>query len=129
MSLRCLIVDDNRPFLEAARVLLDQQGLDVVGLASTRAEALRLAHELRPDVTLVDIDLGGESGFDLVRLLLQEGDLEASSLILISTHSEADFADLIAQSPAAGFLSKSELSAAALEDLLGGCRGTSNARS
>jgi hypothetical protein len=35
-------------------------------------------------------------------------------VILISTHAEADFADLIAQTPAAGFVPKSELSAAAI---------------
>jgi DNA-binding NarL/FixJ family response regulator len=123
MSLRCLLVDDNVRFLEAARVLLDRQGLDVVGLASTGAEAIRLTQELRPDVALVDIDLGNESGFDLVRLISEQGGPAPSRLILISTHSEDDFADLIGQSPALGFLSKSELSAAAVEDLLKEHRG------
>ena len=75
MTLRCLLVDDNEPFLEAARVLLRKQGIDVVGVASTGAEALRLADELRPDVVLVDIDLGGESGFELTRQLTQESSL------------------------------------------------------
>jgi DNA-binding NarL/FixJ family response regulator len=123
MPLRCLIVDDNTGFLEAARVLLDRQGLDVVGLASTGAEALRLANELRPDVALVDINLGEESGFDVARFLFEEEELAPLSLVLISTHSEDDFADLIAQSPAVGFLSKSELSAAALEDVVQGRGG------
>jgi DNA-binding NarL/FixJ family response regulator len=123
MSLRCLLVDDNVRFLEAARVLLDRQGLDVVGLASTGAEAIRLTQQLRPDVALVDIDLGNESGFDLVRRISEQESLAPSRLILISTHSEDDFADLIGQSPALGFLSKSELSAAAVEDLLRGHRG------
>jgi DNA-binding NarL/FixJ family response regulator len=116
--LRCLIVDDNTGFLEAARVLLDRQGLEVVGVASTGAEALRLARELRPDVVLVDINLGEESGFDVARLFSEQEGLPPLSLILISTHSEDDFADLIAQSPAVGFLSKSKLSAAALEDVV-----------
>jgi DNA-binding NarL/FixJ family response regulator len=120
MSLRCLLVDDNPGFLEAARVLLDRQGLDIVGLASTGAEAVRLSQELRPDVALVDIDLGNESGFDLVRLLSEQGGITPSRVILISTHSEDDFADLIGQSPALGFLSKSELSAAAVENLAKG---------
>jgi DNA-binding NarL/FixJ family response regulator len=120
MAFRCLIVDDNTRFLEAALVLLGRQGLDVVGLASTGVEALRLAHERRPDVALVDIDLGEESGFDLARLLADHDELAALSLILISTHSEHDFHDLIAASPAVGFLSKSELSAAALADVLEG---------
>ena len=127
MALRCLLVDDNEPFIEAARVLLRRQGIDVVGAASTGAEALRLAGELRPDVVLVDIDLGGESGFELTRQLA-EASLASSSVILISTHSEADFADLIAASPAIGFLSKSHLSAEAIHELLGGDRGNEPVR-
>ena len=124
MDVRCLLVDDNEPFIEAARVLLRRQGIDVVGAASTGAEALRLVRELQPDVVLVDIDLGRESGFELTRHLAQEPSLASSSVILISTHSEADFADLIAASPAIGFLSKSHLSAEAIRALLGGDRGT-----
>jgi DNA-binding NarL/FixJ family response regulator len=128
MTLRCLLVDDNAGFLEAARVLLDRQGLDVVGLASNSTEALRLTKEVLPDVALVDIDLGNESGFDLVRLLSERGGMEPSRVILISTHSEEDFADLIGQSPALGFLSKSDLSAAAVRDLVKGARGDTSPR-
>ena len=122
MALRCVLVDDSAPFIEAARALLGQQGIDIVGVASTMAEALRLVAELRPDVALVDIDLGGESGFELARLMQEQGVLP-SSVILISTHSEADFADLIAESPALGFVSKSGLSAAAIQKLLDGNSG------
>jgi DNA-binding NarL/FixJ family response regulator len=67
--MRCLIVDDSPRFVDAARGLLERQGITVVGVASTSAEALRRTGELRPDVTLVDIDLGGESGLELARLL------------------------------------------------------------
>lgn len=88
-----------------------------MGVASTGAEALREAEQLRPDVTLLDIDLGAESGFDLARRLAEDGQAP-SALILISTHAEADFADLIAESPVAGFLSKSDLSAEAIRHLL-----------
>ena len=118
MTLRCLIVDDSRRFLDAARGLLERQGVTVVGVASTSAEALRLARELRPDLTLLDIDLGGESGFELARRLRQEADLAPPKMILISTHAEQDYADLVAASPAVGFLSKSALSAGAIRDLL-----------
>jgi DNA-binding NarL/FixJ family response regulator len=128
MSLRCLLVDNNVGFLEAARVLLDRQGVDVVGLASTGAEAIRLTKEFRPDVVLVDINLGNESGFDLVRLLSEQEDPAPTRLILISTHSEDDFAELIGQSAAVGFLSKSHLSAATIEDLLRGHRGARSPR-
>jgi CheY-like chemotaxis protein len=118
--LRCLIVDDSARFLDAARALLERQGITVVGVASSSAEALQRAEELRPDVTLLDIDLGGESGLELARRLHgRPGPAPAPApVILISTHAEQDYAELIAASPAIGFLSKTALSAAAIRDLL-----------
>src|ERR1700729_4187036 len=102
MAFRVLIVDDNRSFLEAARGLLEREGLRVVGVAATSAEALQRAEELQPEVVLVDIRLGGESGFDLARRLAEQP-RAGLAVILISTYSEADFVDLIAESPARGF--------------------------
>ena len=106
MTLRCLIVDDSPRFLAAARRLLERQGMTVLGEASATAEALRLVAELRPDVVLVDIDLGGESGFELARRLDRQPGHPPAPVILISTHDEEDYADLLADSPAVGFLSK-----------------------
>jgi CheY-like chemotaxis protein len=114
--LRCLIVDDSARFLDAARALLERQGVTVVGVASSSAEALQRAEELRPDVTLLDIDLGGESGLELARRL--HGRPGPAPVILISTHAEQDYEELIAASPAIGFLPKTALSAAAIRDLL-----------
>jgi DNA-binding NarL/FixJ family response regulator len=126
VALGVFIVDDNTLFLAAARGLLEREGMRVVGVASTSAEGLRRAEELAPDVVLVDLMLGGESGFDLARRLV-EGDRGAmTAVILISTHSQLDFAELIAESPAAGFLPKSELSADGIRRILNG-RGSSGA--
>jgi len=118
--LRCLIVDDSARFLEVARALLQSDGISVVGTASNGAEALSLVPELRPDVTLVDIDLGPESGLKLTRLLADQADGAPTPMILISTHSEQDYADLIAASPAIGFLPKTALSGAAIRGTLDG---------
>jgi len=120
MTLRVLIVDDNTSFLDAALILLEREGLHVAGVASTVAGARREARELRPDVVLVDITLGTESGFELVRDLAEHPWDGGLAMILISTHAEADFADLIAESPATGFLPKSELSADAIRRILDG---------
>jgi DNA-binding NarL/FixJ family response regulator len=120
MAFRVLMVDDNGSFLDAARVLLERQGLGTVDFASTGAEALRRAAELRPDVVLVDIMLGAESGFDLARGLVEDDRAGGPAVILISTHAEADFVDLIAESPAIGFVPKSELSANAIRRVLEG---------
>jgi DNA-binding NarL/FixJ family response regulator len=120
MTLRVLIIDDSAHFLRAARSLLERQGLTVVGVASDSSQALRQAEALRPDVTLVDIGLGGESGIELARRLERVPGLGGGGLILISTHDPDDFAELIAASPAVGFLSKSDLSAQAILDLVSG---------
>jgi len=117
MPLRCLLVDDNNAFLEAARVLLEREGVQVAGVASSTAEALRQARALRPDVILVDIRLGQESGFDLARLLAADGQ-DSRAVILISARAETDYTELIAESPAAGFLPKSELSAHRISQIL-----------
>lgn len=118
VALRVLIVDDNASFLDAACVLLERERLDVAGVASTAANGLRLVEELRPDVVLVDIALDGESGFDLASRLVERAPTDGPAVILISTHAQEDLVDLIAESPAAGFLSKSELSADAIRRVL-----------
>jgi CheY-like chemotaxis protein len=120
MVLRCLIVDDSSAFLAAARGLLERQGVTVVGVASTGAEGLTRAAELRPDVVLLDIDLGGESGLELARRMHADGQLASLPVILISTHPREDYADLIAASPAVGFLPKIALSADAVRAVLDG---------
>jgi DNA-binding NarL/FixJ family response regulator len=122
MPLRCLIVDDNASFRHEVRGLLQEQGLDVVGTAGSGDEALRLTEELRPDVVLIDVDLGGESGLDLARRLATRTSGGVPRSILISTYDEREYADLIAASPAAGFLAKTDLSAPAIRRILEGTR-------
>ena len=118
--MRCLIVDDSRDFADAARGLLECQGVSVVGVASSGAEALQCFEQLRPDVTLVDINLGGESGFALAEQLHRVGGPNPLPVILISTHAAQDYAAMIETSTAIGFVSKSSLTAAAIRELLGG---------
>ena len=92
--------------------------LEVVGVASTTAEAVARAEQLRPDVVLVDIHLSRESGFDLVRELHARMPTAEHRVILMSTHAEADFAELIATSPVDGFVPKDALSAQAIRRFL-----------
>ncbi|MGD0701699.1 MAG: response regulator [Trebonia sp.] len=121
MLMRCLLVDDNEAFVETARRVLDPDGVRVTGTASTIGEALLLASELQPDVVLVDIALGDENGFDLARRLA-ESQARGLAVIMISSDTEDDYADLVAESPALGFLSKDELSADGIRRLLGQVR-------
>ncbi len=119
-ELRCVIVDDNSAFIEVATKLLERDGISIIGVASTIADALQRVKELHPDVALVDVDLGGESGFSLAMELQHPNTNGAPKVILTSTHSEQDFADLVAASPAVGFLPKADLSARAIFGLLVG---------
>lgn len=117
--IRCLIVDDNQDFLEAARELLTSEGLEIVGLASTSAQAVSAAESLQPDLVLVDVHLGDESGFALARQLTDLSGSSGPVVILISTYAESDVAELVAESVAVGFLTKGELSGASVRSLLG----------
>jgi two-component system, NarL family, nitrate/nitrite response regulator NarL len=120
MTIRCLIVDDSAQFTQVATELLEEEGVEVVGAAIDGEEAVRVARAVRPDLALVDIDLGEDNGLAVARRLCGgDHDRLAGAVILISTHDEEQFAELIAASPAVGFLAKSDLSAAAIEGLLG----------
>lgn len=117
MALRALIVDDNAEFLTTARRLLEREGIAVIGLATTGAEALRQTKEHNPDVVLLDVDLGDESGFDLAERL-SPAPRGRRPVVLISAYPEEDLVDLVDTSAAIGFVSKPRLSAKAITDLL-----------
>lgn len=84
----------------------------MVGTAGDAEEAVRLTAQLHPDIALVDVDLGPDSGFDVAQ------QLAGVAVILTSTHDEQDFADLIVASPALGFLPKLTLSPDGIRALL-----------
>ena len=115
--LTCVIVDDSPQFYEAARQLLAHDGIAVVGFAATSDEAVTATSALRPDVVLVDIDLGIESGFDVARRLA--GALRGRPpLVLISAESGSELAELVDASSALGFVSKTDLSGDTIRKLL-----------
>jgi DNA-binding NarL/FixJ family response regulator len=118
MAVQCVIVDDNDHFLEAARDALERDGVQVVGVASSGAEAIARIGELRPDVTLVDVCLGEESGFALAERIAGASAADPSPVILVSTYAQTDFEEMIATSSALTFLSKSDLSGGAIREIL-----------
>jgi DNA-binding NarL/FixJ family response regulator len=117
MPLTCLIVDDSPEFLEAARQLLSEDGITVVGFAATSVQAVEATLALRPDIALVDIDLGAESGLDVARRLteLPHG---GPPVVLISAESGSELAELVDASGALGFVSKTDLSGDAIRKAL-----------
>jgi DNA-binding NarL/FixJ family response regulator len=70
VPLRLVLIEDHQALREGLELLLDREGLEVVGTAGTAAEGRELVERLAPDVALVDIRLGDESGIDLTRQLL-----------------------------------------------------------
>lgn len=117
--MRCLIVDDSAGFRSAAARLLGGGGVEVVGTAADGEQALKLCGELRPDVVLLDVMLGADSGFDVADQLHRSA--HRPLVILTSTYSEQDLAELIAASPALGFVAKNALSVDAIRELLARC--------
>jgi DNA-binding NarL/FixJ family response regulator len=117
LPVRCLIVDDSEEFVASASRLLGSQGVEVVACASSGESALRLAGALEPDVALVDIELGAEDGIALSHLLADRA--PRTRVVLISSYDQDEVGDAITQSPAAGFLPKTRLGAAAIARLLG----------
>jgi CheY-like chemotaxis protein len=117
VTVRCLIVDASDRFLQAARAMLEREGIDVVGVASTSGQALQRVSELRPDAALIAIRLGEESGVDLAGQLAGTGSAKRPEVILTSALTGADFGDMIAAWPCLGYLRKSDLSGDAVRAL------------
>jgi DNA-binding NarL/FixJ family response regulator len=116
MGTRVLIVDDHEGFRAHARRLLECEGYDVVGGAADSAQAVEAARELRPELALVDVYLPDEDGFALTDRLHALGDPPA--VVLTSSRDGAELEECVEQSPARGFVPKSELSREAIEELL-----------
>jgi DNA-binding NarL/FixJ family response regulator len=116
MTRTLLIVDDHPGFRASAKRLLSSHDYEVVGEAADAAQALSATEELRPDVVLLDVGLPGSDGLEVARQL-NERQPEVS-IVLISTRDRQDLEPLLAGAPARGFIPKSDLSAAALEELI-----------
>ena len=119
MPIRCLVVDDQPEFLETVRHLLDRQGISVVGVAANSAEAMKCAADLRPDVVLIDVHLGDESGLELASRIAAHGQVGSPRVILISTYPKDDLAGALPTGSSIPFVSKIDLSATMIRTALG----------
>ncbi|MFB9831159.1 response regulator [Actinoallomurus acaciae] len=129
-TLRCLIVDDDDHFRRVAGDLLEGEEIAIIGVASTGSQALRLHDELQPDVTLIDIVLGEENGFDLAEQLTAIPRAEPITVILMSAALDREeVADVIAEGGAAAFLPKLDISRAAVREICRRSGLTTKARS
>src|SRR3954454_24684455 len=116
MSRRVLVIDDNSDFRSVARQLLERHGFAVVAEADTGASGVAKAQEHRPDLVLLDVQLPDVDGFEVAERLAR---LDTPiAVVLTSSLDGSDFGELVARSPALGFVPKAELSASALDALL-----------
>jgi two-component system invasion response regulator UvrY len=116
-QLGVLLVDDQAPFLRAARSLLEVEGrYQVLAEAHNGEEAVALAHQLQPQLILMDVRLPGISGIEATRRILASHPRVV--IVLLSTHSEADLPTDLLRCGAAGFLRKESLDPTTLESLV-----------
>jgi DNA-binding NarL/FixJ family response regulator len=114
-----VIVDDHDDFRSHAAALLTAGGYDVVGSCHDGRSALSMIAELLPDVVLLDVQLPDIDGFAVIEQV--DGQTEGGAgpvLVLVSTREAIDYGGRIAQSGAAGFINKAELSARSLDALV-----------
>jgi DNA-binding NarL/FixJ family response regulator len=101
---RVLIVDDHALFRESLRSLLSSRGIEVVGEAANGREAVEKAHQLEPDVVLMDLAMPEMNGLDATRILVAE--LPSAKVVVLSSSSaDADLFEAI-KSGAQGYLLK-----------------------
>ena len=117
MPTTVLIVDDHPSFRRFARRLLQTAGFAVVDEAEDGASALAAAARLQPDVVLLDVLLPDKTGFEVAEALAAR---EVHPLVVLtSSRTAAELNGALARSSARGFITKSDLTAAAFAALVG----------
>ena len=104
-AVRVLLVDDQETYLRAmTAVVQETPGFEVVGRATSGEEAVDQAERLRPDLVLLDVNLPGIDGLETTRRLrtLQP----AVVVLLLSTYDDEAGESFVAQSGAAGYVTK-----------------------
>ena len=119
---RVLLVEDHQIVRDGLKTLLREQAITVFGEASTAADALSLAREEEWDLAVVDISLGGRSGLDVVREIKQIR--PKVPVLVLSMHSEEQYARRAYKAGAAGYITKdsprAELASAIAKVIRGG---------
>jgi len=104
---KILIVDDH-PIVRhgLAQLINDVEGLSVCGSAASPTEAMESLTRTEPDLVIVDLSLGDESGLELVKKL--HGESPDLPVLVLSMHDEAYYADRVLRAGAMGYIMKQE---------------------
>jgi DNA-binding NarL/FixJ family response regulator len=112
-----LIVDDHDTFRVLARAVLEASGFTVAGEAADGESALTTAEQARPDIVLLDIQLPGIDGFAVAERFAQMPSPPA--VVLVSTRDQDAYRQRLSETPALGFITKSDFSGRVLEAMVG----------
>jgi DNA-binding NarL/FixJ family response regulator len=89
MTVRLLIADDHELVRSGIRSLLDDQDIEVVGEVANGIEAVRLAHELKPDIVLLDIRMSDGDGLSALEQMHEQ--LPAVRVVILSTYDNPTY--------------------------------------
>ena len=110
--MQILIVEDDDAIAKPLAAGLEREGFDVTRV-SNGEDALEAA---LPDLVLLDVNLPDTDGFQVARRLTAKSG--APAVVLVSSRDHSDFGPLVTGSGARGFISKGDLSGAAIAELL-----------
>jgi DNA-binding NarL/FixJ family response regulator len=116
MGTSVLIVDDHAGFRASARRMLEAGGFEVVAECADCAGAIDAAATLQPDVVLLDVQLPDGDGRDAAAAIGSAGG--DAIVVLTSSHSEEELGADPVECGACGFLSKDDLTATAISELI-----------
>ncbi len=107
MSVKVLIVDDQAPFREAARAVVEAtDGFAVVGESDTGEASVAATRELHPDLVLMDVNLPGINGLQATREILKDSN-GVVVVLLLSTYEEEEYGPKAAECGASAYIPKS----------------------
>lgn len=109
MVTRVLIVDDQAPFRDAARMVVElTEDFEVVGEVETGEDAVEKAKELEPDLILMDLNLPGIDGLEATMKI--RGNSDRVVVLMVSTYEAGEYAVKAGEAGASAYIPKSEFS-------------------
>jgi len=104
LHLRILLADDHPLFVDGVRSMLEQHGVQVIGVAKDGVEAREMAHILKPDVLMMDINMPRMNGIEATRIIKAE--IPELKIIMLTTSTEEENLFNALQAGAVGYLLK-----------------------
>ena len=105
--MRLVVVDDHSLFREVFCRALDDAGMEIAGAAGSAADALNLILNNKPDVVLMDLELDGVSGFDVIKSVRSK--IPNQKILIISAHKDIVLLKKGLRVGASGYLTKESL--------------------